>query len=59
MASTLNGTRAIRASAAADQIEASEEMRLPRFCTLEEAPGLIFGVMTVAYIVLSLFALKR
>ena len=48
MASTLNGTRAIRASAAADQIEASEEMRLPRFCTLEEAPDLILGVMTVA-----------
>ena len=29
MASTLNGTRAIRAAAAAYQIEASEEMRLP------------------------------
>ena len=58
MASTINDTRAIDTSAAADQIEASEGMRLARFCTLEEALGLIFGVMTVAYMVLSLFALK-
>jgi len=33
-------------------------MRLARFCTLKEALGLIFGVVTVAYIVLSLFPLK-
>jgi len=57
MASTINDTRAINTSAAADQI-ASEGMRLARFCRLEEALGLIFSVMTVAYIVLSLFALK-
>jgi len=57
MASTINDTRAIDTSAAADQIEASEGVRLARFCTLE-ALGLIFGVMTVAYMVLSLFALK-
>ena len=57
MASTINDTRAINTSAAADQI-ASEGMRLARFCTLEEALGLIFGVMTVVYIVLSLIALK-
>ena len=43
---------------AASQIEASEGMRLARFCRLEEALGLIFSVMTVAYIVLSLFGLK-
>ena len=57
MASTINDTRAINTSAAADQI-ASEGMRLARFCTLEEALGLILAVMPVAYIVLSLFALK-
>jgi hypothetical protein len=58
MASTLNDARAIDTSVTADQGEASEGMHLARFCTLEEALGLIFGVMTVAYIVLSLFALK-
>jgi len=58
MASTINDTRAINTSGAASQIEASEGMRLARFCRLKEALGLIFGVMTVAYIVLSLFALK-
>ena len=58
MASTLNDARAINTSATAHPSEASEGMRLARFCTLEEALGLIFGVMTVAYVVLSLFALK-
>jgi hypothetical protein len=58
MASTLNDVRAINTSATADQSEASEGMRLARFCTLEEALGLIFGVMTAAFVVLSLFAIK-
>lgn len=54
MASTLNDAREINTSATAHQSEASEGMRLARFCTLKEALGLIFGVMTVAYILLSL-----
>jgi hypothetical protein len=29
-------------------------LRIARYCTLEELPALVFGVMTVAYIVLSL-----
>jgi len=58
MASTLNDARAINAAATADQSEASEGMRLARFCSLEVALGLIYGVMTVAFIVLSLFAIK-
>jgi hypothetical protein len=58
MASTLNDAKAINTSATGDQTEGSEGMRLARFCTLEESLGFIFGVMTVAYIVLSLFALK-
>jgi hypothetical protein len=58
MASTFNHTRSINTSATADQTESSEGMRHARFCSLEECLGLIFGVMTVAYIVLSLIALK-
>ena len=58
MASTLTDARAINTAATADQNETSEGMRLARFCTLEEALGLIFGVMTVAFLVLSVFAIK-
>jgi hypothetical protein len=58
MASTFNDARAINTSATADQTENSEGLRLARFCSLEEGLGLVFGVMTVAYVVLSLIALK-
>jgi hypothetical protein len=58
MASTLNNARAFDTSATADQSETSEGTRLARFCSLEEGLGLVFGVMTVAYVVLSLIALK-
>ena len=58
MASTFNDARAINTSATADQTENSERMRLSRFCSLEEGLGLVFGIMTVAYVVLSLIALK-
>ena len=50
MASTLNDAWAINTSATAHQSEASEGMRLARFCTLKEALGLIFGVMTAAFV---------
>jgi hypothetical protein len=37
-----------------DNAEPQEGLRIARYCTLEELPALVFGVMTVAYIVLSL-----
>jgi hypothetical protein len=58
MASTFNRARAINTSATPNQTDRSEGTRLARFCSLEECLGLIFGVMTVAHVVLSLFALK-
>ncbi len=59
MAASINQTRVIEAPwTAVEQPEVSDGRRLARFCLLEELPGLIFGVMTVAYIVLSLAALR-
>ena len=58
MASTINDVRAISTPATVEQVQATEGLRLARFCALEESLGLVFGVMTVAYIVLSLFALR-
>ncbi len=60
MAATINGTRAIEAAPprAVEKTEVSDAMRIARYCTLEELPGLIFGVMTVGYIVLSLTGLS-
>jgi hypothetical protein len=37
--------------------EVSEGLRLARFCAVEEFVGLVFGVMTVVYIVMSLTSL--
>ena len=37
-----------------DAAEPDKGLRIARYCTLEELPALVFGVMTVAYIVLSL-----
>jgi hypothetical protein len=54
MASTINRELAIRKPATAEQTEVSEGLRIARFCGLEELPGLVFGVMTVAYLVVSL-----
>ena len=39
---------------AVENAEPNEGLRIARYCTLEELPALVFGVMTVAYIVLSL-----
>ncbi len=54
MASTLNDARAIGTMATLEQNEASEGLRIARYCALDELPGLVFGVMTVAWIVLSM-----
>jgi hypothetical protein len=54
MASMLNDARAISATAGVERTEASEGLRIARYCELDELPGVVFGAMTVAWIVLSL-----
>ena len=58
MASTFNETKVIGTTATVEQTEASECLRIARFCALEEILGLIFGVMTVGWIVMSLASLS-
>ena len=53
MASTINEQLVISTPATVVQTELSEGLRIARYRTLEELPGLVFGVMTVAYIVMS------
>ncbi len=53
MASTVNEQLVISTPATVEQTEVSEGLRIARYRALEELPGLVFGVMTVAYIVLS------
>ena len=57
MASTICDTRVMGAEAAVGQIEVSDATRVARCCALEETVGLVFGLMTVVYIVLSLSGL--
>lgn len=57
MASTLNDARAISTPATIEQTEISDGMRIARYCALDELPGLIFGIVTVVYIILSLTGL--
>ena len=57
MASTLNDARAISTPATIQQTEVSDGMRIARYCALDELPGLIFGIVTVVYIILSLTGL--
>ena len=57
MASTTNEARVLPIEETIEQSEVSDAMRLARYCALDELPGLVFGVMTVAYIVLSLAGL--
>ena len=54
MASMLNDTRVISTTAPVEQTDTSEGLRIARFCALEESLGLVFGVMTVGWIVMSL-----
>jgi len=54
MASTIDEKLVVSTPEAVDKTEPHEGLRIARYCTLEELPGLVFGVMTVAYIVLSL-----
>jgi hypothetical protein len=54
MASTLNDPRAISTTATLEQNEVSESLRIARCCALDQLPSFVFGVMTVAWIVLSM-----
>jgi len=40
-----------------EERQASEALRFAQYLLLDEIPGLIFGLMTVAYIVTSLWSL--
>jgi hypothetical protein len=54
MFSTLSETQAVDTAQTVELTEMSDGVRFGRYRTLEELPGLIFGLMTVVYIVLSL-----
>jgi hypothetical protein len=53
MDSTINEQLVISTPATIEQAEVFEGLRIARYRVLEEFPGLVFGVMTVAYIVMS------
>ena len=60
MDSMFNDAEAIRTPVTVEQTEVSEVsdgMRIARYSTMDELPGLIFGILTVVYIVLSLTGL--
>ena len=54
MSSMVHEVGVVSAPARVAVAEVSEGLRFARFCTLDELPGLVFGVMTVAYIIISL-----
>jgi hypothetical protein len=53
MDSMINEQLAISTPATIEQAEVFEGLRIARYRALEEFPVLVFGVMTVAYIVMS------
>ena len=57
MASMLNQAELLRTSV--EQAELSEGARLAHVCALDEVLGLIFGLMTLGYIIQSLVGLIR
>ena len=57
MSSMVDEVRVLSAPAGATVTEVSEGLRIARYCMLDELPGLIFGVLTVAYIVFSMASL--
>jgi hypothetical protein len=50
MAATMNEGQAITTPTTVEQTEMTEGTRLAHYCALEELVGLVYGVMTVAYI---------
>ncbi len=59
MATTVNDVRTIGAVAMVEQTEVSDGLQLARYCILDEMSGLVFGVLTVTWIVLSLTGLAH
>jgi len=59
MASMLNQAEVLRASETVEQTAPSERLRLARACALDEVPGLVFGLLTLGYIIQSLAGLVR
>ena len=59
MAITVNDARTIGAVEMVEQTEVSDGLRLARYCILDEMSGLVFGVLTVTWIVLSLTGLAH
>ena len=60
MDSMFNEAGAISTPVTVEQTEVSEVsdgMRIARYSMMDELPGLIFGILTVSYIVLSLTGL--
>jgi hypothetical protein len=50
MAATLNNGQAITTPTTVGPAEITEGIRLARYCELEETVGLVYGVITVAYV---------
>jgi hypothetical protein len=59
MDSMLNQAEVLRTSDRVEQATPSEGMRLARACVLDELPGLVFGLVTLGYLVQSLTGLVR
>jgi hypothetical protein len=59
MATTINDARSIRAVRTVEKTEISDGLRLARYCMLDEMSGLVFAVLTVAWIALSLIGLAH
>jgi len=57
MASMLNQAEVLRTSETVEQADRSEGVRLARGCALDELPGIIFGLLTLGYIIQSLAGL--
>jgi len=57
MFSSFDEAHAINAQSQVQQSEMSDGVRFARYRMLEELPGLVFGLMALAYVALSLAGL--
>lgn len=57
MVSNFDEAQAINAPSPVQQSEMSDGVRFARYRILEELPGLVFGLMTVMYVVTSIAGL--
>lgn len=58
MNATSNEARLAGYAATAEQIESSDVTRLAQYAWLNEMPGLVVGLITLAYLVAQLIALR-